>query len=334
MSSSNLGIENWHQLICRLYWAYEGPVEPRFQHGAYQKDLGMVAWLIIRGHTTLTFGRNRERCDAGHWFFPKGETWSQDFSDDAEIISLRFAAHWPDETTLFDRSRSLIVPDHELPRLTSLARRLARLSRTAHVGDERVSAQMPKTLESHLNIQRLFLSWMTTYVDLMRSRDVPINPYHHLDERVGTVIDYIERAEVKEPLREADLAKLAGVSKSHLNRLFATNTGKSPAEYLEDRRIRAARSALLESTRSVKTIAYELGFNSLSHFSTWTTKKLGVSPRELRKKNALAGKSKAPLLDTSVNPHYTHFQARARKNRGVKPQNLQKNQKGKHQART
>lgn len=306
MSPHALKIENWHELSCRLFWAYEGPVGYRFQHGAYRQE-GVVAWLIMRGHVTLTFARGQEHCTAGHWFFPKREAWSQDFSDDAEIISLRFTTHWPDGTSLFDRSRSIQVPMAEVPRLTSLAHRIARYAHTNYVADEVRVEHIPKSLDRYIDMQRLFLSWMTTYVDLMRSKRVAVSAHQPLDERVWLTINRIERAELHEPLREADLAQVAGVSKSHLNRLFAINIGKSPAEYLEERRIRVARSALLESTRSVKTIAYELGFSSLSHFSTWVTKKLGQSPRELRKAFAKAGVKTKKQSELSANPHYTSF---------------------------
>lgn len=293
-------IENWHRLNCRLFWAYEGPVGRKFQHGAYRQE-GIVAWLIKRGRVDLTFARgDREGCEAGHWYFPRGEKWKQDFSEDAEIISLRFAAHWPDENSLFDRSRSLIVPVGDVPRLTSIARRMARSVKTAHVQDERRIEQIPKTLDRHLDIQRLFLSWMTTYVELMRAKSVDLIPHERLDERVSIAISRIERAELHVPLREAELARLAGVSKSHLNRLFVIDTGKTPAEYWEERRVLAARSALLESQRSVKTVAYELGFSSLSHFSSWVSKKLGKSPRELRKAAEALPRSKQ---DTPLNPH-------------------------------
>ena len=310
MSTSHPKVEDWHKLNCRLFWAYEGPVRPKFQHGAYRQE-GIVAWLIIRGSVRLTFAKSRESCTAGNWYFPKGEPWTQDFSPDAEILSLRFIAHWPDETPLFDRTRSLKIPASAIPRLTSLARRMARHMSTTHIEDERGFEQVPKSLDRYIDIQRLFLSWMTSYVDLMREQKIPSSTYQTLDERVWIAINRIERAEMHEPLRETELALLAGVSKSHLNRLFVINTGKTPADYWADRRIQAARSALLESSRSVKSIAYELGFSSLSHFSTWVRKKTGISPRALRKTPA---KKKRSSVSGSA-PASPHLVAPARTKR-------------------
>ncbi|MET0262264.1 MAG: hypothetical protein ABW223_05155, partial [Rariglobus sp.] len=156
-------VEDWHKLNCRLFWAYEGPVRPKFQHGAYRQE-GIVGWLIIRGSVALTFSKSRETCTEGNWYFPKGEPWTQDFSSDAEILSLRFIAHWPDESPLFDRSRSLQIPSASVPRLTSLARRMARYVRVNHVDDARGFEQVPKSLDRYIDMQRLFLSWMTAYV--------------------------------------------------------------------------------------------------------------------------------------------------------------------------
>ncbi len=296
--------ENWHKLNCRLFWAYGGPVQRKFQHGTYRQE-GIVAWLIIRGSVELTFADSVERCEAGQWYFPKGEVWSQNFSPDAEIISLRFAAQWPDETPLFDRTNSIQVPADTVPRLTSLARRMASYARTNHIADESRVEQIPKSLDCYIDMQRLFLSWMTAYVDMMSANNIQPSTYHPLDERVWIAINRMDRAELHEPLREAELAELANVSKSHLNRIFVINTGKTPAEYWEARRVKAAHSALMDSRRSVKTIAYELGFSSLSHFSTWVSKKLGASPRELRKTAAPTPEANADLNDAPINPHYS-----------------------------
>jgi len=310
-------IENWHKLNCRLFWAYEGPVRAKFQHGAYRQE-GIVAWLINRGSVRLTFAHSVEQCEAGSWYFPKGEPWTQDFSSDAEILSLRFIAHWPDETALFDRSRSLQIPAAEVPRLTSLARRMARYVSLNHVEDTRGFEQVPKSLDRYIDMQRLFLSWMTTYVELMRTHHIPSSTHQQLDERVWIAINRIERAELHEPLRESELAKLAGVSKSHLNRMFVINTGKTPADYWADRRVQAARSALMESGRSVKTIAYELGFSSLSHFSTWVRKKTGRSPRALRQlptKKKDSSRKPASDASTLISPHVAFARPRTKRPR-------------------
>ncbi|MET0262251.1 MAG: AraC family transcriptional regulator, partial [Rariglobus sp.] len=155
---------------------------------------------------------------------------------------------------------------------------------------------------------------MTAYVDLMRENNIPSSSHQPLDERVWIAINRIERAELHEPLRESELALLAGVSKSHLNRMFVINTGKTPADYWADRRIHAARSALTESSRSVKTIAYELGFSSLSHFSTWVRKKTGMSPRTLRRSPLKVKRRPASEL-APLSPHIAAARTQTKRSR-------------------
>ena len=283
--------ENWHKLNCRLVWAYEGPVDTQFRAGAFRQE-AVAAWLILRGDVRLTFPHSVETCEAGYWYFPKREAWRQEFSPDAEILSVRFIAQWPDTSPLFDHSRSLKIPAVQAPRLVAIARRLARYLRDQQIQGNKGgrSGQMPRTLKHYVGTQRLFLDWLAVYVDLMNELGVRTVSYLPLDERVLAAVNQMERANLHEAVREADLARLNGMSKSHLIRMFVEGLGMTPAEYWEERRVNAARSALLESERSVKAIAYELGFSSLSHFSTWVRNKLGCSPRAFRKQ-AASGKN-------------------------------------------
>ena len=309
---NRLHVENWHKLNCRLVWAYEGPVRAKFKVGAFRQE-AVPAWLIRRGWVRMTFGRSTESCEAGNWYFPKAGTWRQEFSPDAEILSMRFIAQWPDTTSLFDRSKSLVIPVDEAPRLTAIARRLARYTHEHQMQGADKPEQVPKTLKHYIDTHRLFLDWMTVYVDLMEQQGVKTVPHQPLDDRVWLAVNQMERTGLHTPLRENELARLAGLSKSHLNRIFVGNMGMTPAEYWEQRRISAARSALLESERSVKTIAYELGFNSLSHFSSWVKKKLGRSPRDFRRDSLLAANVTSP-----ARPAATRYD-RSANSRGAQP---------------
>ncbi|MEM6768794.1 MAG: AraC family transcriptional regulator [Bacteroidota bacterium] len=69
-------------------------------------------------------------------------------------------------------------------------------------------------------------------------------------------------------------------------RWFRKHTGLSFITYLNKSRIEAACQILLVSDRSVKTIAYEVGFESISHFNRTFKKYIGISPLEYRKKHA------------------------------------------------
>ena len=62
-----------------------------------------------------------------------------------------------------------------------------------------------------------------------------------------------------------ELARLCQVSTRQLQRDFRRCLSRSPQEWLNERRILAARELLLAG-RSIKWVAFELGFKQPSHF--------------------------------------------------------------------
>ena len=75
-----------------------------------------------------------------------------------------------------------------------------------------------------------------------------------------------------------DIASAVGVSRSHLYRVFMSNTGLSPIDYLTNFRIDEA-CALLEKTNlSVAEIAYSVGFFDQFYFSRVFKKSKGMPP--------------------------------------------------------
>ena len=274
-------LENWNDLRVQLIWAYSGATQ--YPHWIVSPSL-TTAWLIRRGEVELTFGGKRTTYGTGLWVFPQVGEGRQDFSDDARILSVRFNAQWPTGEYLFERSRTLSLPAREVPRLTRMGERLARFVTRTFPGTTldlgQVSGPSP---EKYFEMQRLLYAWVGEYSMAMRRLDLRPNTIGRLDDRVRRALHLMEDQLLSAPLREDGLARSVNLSVAQLNRLFLRDLGTTSAEYWEKKRIEAARLAIIESNRSLKSIAYDLGFGSPSHFSTWVKKKLGTSPRQLRK---------------------------------------------------
>lgn len=73
------------------------------------------------------------------------------------------------------------------------------------------------------------------------------------------------------------LACLCRVSPRHLRRYFHRNFGRSTQAWLDERRMHAA-GPMLRRVRSVKEVAFELGFKQTSHFSREFKKFYGINP--------------------------------------------------------
>jgi AraC-like DNA-binding protein len=79
-----------------------------------------------------------------------------------------------------------------------------------------------------------------------------------------------------------ELARVAGVSTPHLNRLFRAQLGETVTEYVRRRRVERARHLLLHSGLSIKQVACEVGLPDLQLFNKTIRRAYGVAPRSLR----------------------------------------------------
>tara|TARA_R110000868_G_scaffold39137_1_gene136484 strand:- start:1620 stop:1997 length:378 start_codon:yes stop_codon:yes gene_type:complete len=87
--------------------------------------------------------------------------------------------------------------------------------------------------------------------------------------------------------KEIDLnfiAKEAIVSKYHLIRLFKNAYGRTPYQLITERRIQKA-VELFKNDLPVSEVCYLLGFESISSFSIYFKKHIGVTPTNFKKSN-------------------------------------------------
>ena len=75
-----------------------------------------------------------------------------------------------------------------------------------------------------------------------------------------------------------DIARTVGVSRSHLYRLFMSNVGQSPIDYLTSYRIGEACNLLKNSQLSIAEIATSVGFSDKFYFSRVFKKSMGMPP--------------------------------------------------------
>ena len=86
----------------------------------------------------------------------------------------------------------------------------------------------------------------------------------------------------------AELARVAGVSRSGLAERFARVMGRGPIEYLIDWKMAVAKDELRRGVKSLGEIAFAIGFQSESAFSTAFRREVGVPPSRYATSIALA----------------------------------------------
>lgn len=87
------------------------------------------------------------------------------------------------------------------------------------------------------------------------------------------------------------LARLCGVSRSTFAARFRTVVGTSPIDYLLQWRLALAKDALSLGAKSVGEIAFSIGFQSSSAFTTAFTRAAGCSPTRFARRMADASQS-------------------------------------------
>jgi AraC-like DNA-binding protein len=85
-----------------------------------------------------------------------------------------------------------------------------------------------------------------------------------------------------EPLTVADLARAAGLSRSHFSREFSRTFGEPPHQYLLTRRLERAAALLRTTDWSVTRICFAVGLESVGSFTTSFRRMFGSSPAAYR----------------------------------------------------
>ena len=101
---------------------------------------------------------------------------------------------------------------------------------------------------------------------------------HPLVVEIQTVL----RGSLARPLGVVELANRVGLSPNYLSNLFHRQTGRTIRQFVQAERIERARRELADPGRSLKQVAYGLGFVDPHHFSHVFRRVAGVSPTSYR----------------------------------------------------
>ncbi len=91
------------------------------------------------------------------------------------------------------------------------------------------------------------------------------------------------------------LADELGVSARHLRRVLVQETGLSPIELLQSKRMALAKRLLHDTSLSMSEVAFASGFSSIRRFNALFRERFGMPPSGLRQK-PLAGRTRDTLL--------------------------------------
>ena len=93
------------------------------------------------------------------------------------------------------------------------------------------------------------------------------------------------------PPTVADLAAAQGLHPTYLGTVVRARTGRTVGEWIARRLAAEARAQLADARRSVKEVAFALGFSEATHFSRFFKRETGLTPSAARRARAGAGET-------------------------------------------
>lgn len=215
-----------------------------------------TGWTGPRGFTERAV--LSDPIDCVHLCLPTGligDSAEQDFEVDASKVEIAFAGGFHDRF-VNEAARALWSLSEQPP----------------HVTDDLFVDGVTAALVAHV---------VKSYsIDRWRPKSMP----RALDtQRMKQVLDYID-GNLFEPLTLQQLASEACLSPFHFSRLFKEATGSSPRRYVTDRRVEAAKTALVAGRLPLADIALDKGFGSLDNFIRVFRKSTGETPARYRKR--------------------------------------------------
>ena len=111
-------------------------------------------------------------------------------------------------------------------------------------------------------------------------------------------------ANLGEPLPTEDIARLVGVSRRQLERLFKQHLDELPSRYYAELRLALAKRLLQQTSQSILQVGLGCGFASGSHFSNAYRTRFGHTPRDERSQRAAAWReqNQSPLTARAPSP--------------------------------
>jgi AraC-like DNA-binding protein len=99
-------------------------------------------------------------------------------------------------------------------------------------------------------------------------------------QRIVSAKVYIDE-NYQEPIRLKNVSEKAFFSRFHFHRLFTRIYGRTPLQYITQKRLDKAKSLLTEN-KPVTEVCSEVGFESIGSFSVLFKKEIGFAPQYYR----------------------------------------------------
>lgn len=274
-------MEDWSELRTGLIFIYEGPVDTPYLKQKYHIP-GQAAFLMRQGQVSITTREGTVQAKEGDWVFPKEGSRLQEFSKDSRVLSLRFKLTWPWGQPLYEYGVALVARAEQYPRLEQEGTKLLRLVQEVIPRGGMFYRYARSNVDNFLLTQQQLLAWLNVYTQVVSELGYSPSSRKQVDSRAVAMVRWLDKHPLHEPMNLKDVAAHSGLSINQASRVFIRQFGITPFQYHEKRKLKEAYMKLQHTATPMKEIAYELGFRSPSHFSSWFLAKTDYTPRDYR----------------------------------------------------
>ncbi len=206
----------------------------------------------------------------------------------------RATIHWPYTSMLAERFPKVVVSSHvfEIDR-----------DRATAAGGQAAQDLLLALVASHLGAD--VAAEVMDQLGIERARAADERQRVPLSARIGggqpklTEAVTLMEANFEEPLPTEEIARLVGVSRRQLERLFKQHLDSLPSRYYLELRLNRARQLLRETSQSILQIGLACGFSSGPHFSSAYRAHFQLTPRDERSRRLNALAASASVTDVS-----------------------------------
>ncbi len=259
------------------------PINGKLRFGKYKKIVNNKAFLFIPANkvVSLAFGRGRSVRLAYNDFLERKikyiikDKYLRPNSDEDKYLILNFEAKILNSINVFHSKNlsPLLIKDNS--QTLSILRNIVKEKYYGYPGSNKLIK-----LQSHrlsIEIIRHILSSQPLF-----SR-IEENFRYFNDERILDLFQYINENLEKE-LSNKKLSDILNISEDYVGQYFKNNTGYSPQDYVELRRMEEAIKMLRINNDPIKVIGIKVGFKDTAYFCRRFKLMFGVQAGMMRKR--------------------------------------------------
>jgi AraC-like DNA-binding protein len=144
---------------------------------------------------------------------------------------------------------------------------------------EAVSATLDRGARAARTLNDLFNVYRAAIADLAHALEQPV--LAHRDQSLRRALEFV-KAHYTEPLSSSQVAKIAGLGRTHFSKLFKQREKKTFTKYLSELRLARSMRLLRDTELAVTRVAELSGFRSAQYFSRAFHQRTGKTPGEFR----------------------------------------------------